>query len=198
MLGVVTDAGPSRPERRAVKRDLTGNRGRIRRLNELGFAVDEIEIVPQGVGSDVRLRVATSNRAFHAHELRRLTGLTALEGQARLLLNDLREHVAWLELSSGKRVSEEEGARRWRREVFEPTLARLRPAIGNRDPLQAYCDVLEHKWLLSEREARDVGLERAIDAYLAVGAPAPEAARLPGDPGLPGDPEPSPTSAPGE
>jgi hypothetical protein len=149
-------------------------RSRLRHLNELGFAVDEIEVVPQGGGSEVRLRVTTSNRAFHAHELERLTGIVALEGQARLLLNDLREHVAWLEMSSGRDVSEGEGARVWRREVLEPALRRLRPAIGARDPLQAYCDVLEHKWLLSEREGRDVGLDQAIAAYLEVGAPAPE------------------------
>jgi hypothetical protein len=151
-------------------------RGRIRRLNELGFAVDEIEVVPEAAGSQVQLRVTTTNRAFHAHELYRLTGLTALEGQARLLLNDLHEHVAWVEMSTGQRVSEQWGARRWRREVFEPTVGRLRPAVGGRDLLQAYCDVLEHKWLLSEREGRDVGLEAAIQAYLEEGAPAPEVA----------------------
>jgi hypothetical protein len=154
--------------------DRHGIRSRIRRLNELGFAVDEIEVVPDARGSHVRLRVTTSNRAFHAHELLRLSGLSALEGQARILLNDLREHVAWMEVSTGQRVSEEWGARRWRREVFEPTVSRLRPVVGNRDLLQAYIDVLEHKWLLSERKGRDVGLDQAIDAYLAVGAPAPE------------------------
>jgi len=53
-------------------------------------------------------------------------------------------------------------------------LRRLGPVIGERDPLQAYCDVLEHKWLLSEQAGRDVGLDAAIAAYLAEGAPAPE------------------------
>ena len=151
-------------------------RGRLRRLNELGFAVDEIEVTPTEGESSVRLRVTTSNREFHAHELERLTGIRALEGQARLLLNDLREHVAWLRSRSRRVVTEEAGARRWRRDVLEPTLRRLRPAIGDRDPIQAYCDVLEHKWLLSERARRDVGLDAAIDAYLADGAPAPEVA----------------------
>src|SRR3954468_10150816 len=69
-------------------------RSQLRRLNELGFAVDEIEVLPADGGSTVRLRVTTSNRAFHANELRRLTGLRTLEGQARLLLNDLREYRA--------------------------------------------------------------------------------------------------------
>jgi len=151
-------------------------RSRLRRLNELGFAVDEIEIVPAAGGSDVKLRVTTSNREFHAHELERLTGLRALEGQARLLLNDMREHIAWLRLHTGRPIPEEEGASIWRRDVLEPALRRLEPVIAGRDPIQAYCDALEHKWLLSERAKRDVGLEAAIKAYLAEGAPAPEVA----------------------
>ena len=48
------------------------------------------------------------------------------------------------------------------------------PRSAERDPIQAYIDVLEHKWLLSERAGRDVGLDRAIAAYLELGAPAPE------------------------
>jgi hypothetical protein len=149
-------------------------RSRIRRLNELGFAIDEIDVAPSTAGGEVRLRITTTNRDFHAHELARLTGIDALEGQARLLLNDLREYVAWLRLRSRRTITDEAGARRWRREILDPTLRRLRPVIGGRDAIQAYCDVLEHKWLLSERAGRDVGLDDAITAYLEVGAPAPE------------------------
>jgi tRNA A-37 threonylcarbamoyl transferase component Bud32 len=150
-------------------------RSRIRRLNDLGFAIDEIEVVPTEGGREVKLRVTTTNREFHAHELERLSGIQALEGQARLLLNDMREHVAWLRLHTGREISEEEGADIWRRDVFEPTVRRLRPHIGDLDPIQAYCDVLEQKWLLSERRKRDVGLEAALLAYLEEGAPlAPE------------------------
>jgi hypothetical protein len=155
-------------DRHAIRRHL-------RRLNELGFAVDEIEVIPSGEGSRVRLRVTTTNRDFHAHELERLTGIRALEGQARLLLNDLREHVAWLEATSGAGVDERRGAEIWRSQVLEPTLRRIAPALGPmRDALQAYCDVLETKWLLSERAGHDVGLEAAIAVYLEEGAPAPE------------------------
>ncbi len=147
----------------------------VRRLNELGFAVGEIELEP-GPDGRVSLRAAVTRRDFHARELQRRTGLAALEGQARLLLNDLREYRAWLEYYEKRRPSSAEAAERWQTEVLEPALARLAPAIGpTRDPLQAYCDLLEHKWLLSERRRRDVGLERAMAAYLAAGAPAPEA-----------------------
>lgn len=150
-------------------------RARIRRLNDLGFAVDEINLEPTADGDTVRLRVAVASRRFHAHELQRLTGLVALEGQARLLLNDLREYQAWLEHRSGTSISMEAAAERWVGDVLEPSLATLAPAIGpRRDPLQAYCDVLEAKWLLSEAAGRDVGLDAALEAYLALGAPAPE------------------------
>jgi hypothetical protein len=150
-------------------------RARVRRLNELGFWVEEIELEPSSKGQTARLRVAVTNRTFHARRLQRLTGLVAMEGQARLLLNDLREYTAWLESSGAVSIDEQEGAKRWQREVLRPTLAELRPLIGDRDPLQAYCDVLEQKWILSEAARRDVGLRAAIDAYLQLGAPAPEA-----------------------
>ena len=154
-------------------------RARIRRLNELGFAIDEIRLEPAaGAGQEmgaVRLDVAVANRRFHGRRLERLTGLRALEGQARLLLNDIREYRAWLESYDKRSVEEREAADRWLRDVLEPTLAVLAPAIGERrDLLQAYCDVLEEKWILSEEAGRDVGLEAALDAYLGLGAPAPE------------------------
>ena len=151
-------------------------RARIRRLNDLGFAVDEISLVPsRSREGSVRLRVAVANRRFHAHELQRLTGLVALEGQAKLLLNDLREYQAWIESQADLRLTDAEAADRWRHDVLDPSLADLRPAIGpGRDPIQAYCDVLEEKWILSELAGADVGLEAATDAYLGLGAPAPE------------------------
>jgi tRNA A-37 threonylcarbamoyl transferase component Bud32 len=149
---------------------------RVRRLNDLGFSVDEIELEPGDRDGKLRLRVAVTTRRFHIRELERLTGIVALEGQARILMNDLREYRAWLEWYEKRPVSLAEGARRWQQDVFEPTVARLGKVIGpDRDLIQAYCDVLEHKWLLSELAGRDVGLEGAIESYLALGAPAPEA-----------------------
>ncbi len=63
---------------------------RIRRLNELGFAVEEIEMVPSAAAErGLRLRVTVAGRRFHAERLRALTGLAAGEGQAAILLADL-------------------------------------------------------------------------------------------------------------
>ena len=92
---------------------------RVRRLNELGFAVEEIELEPsagdvergdigrgdaerRSIDGQARLRVVVSERDFHTRELRRRARINALEGQARLLLNDMREYRAWLACVVGR------------------------------------------------------------------------------------------------
>ncbi len=137
--------------------------------------MDEIDLTPGEPHGRLRLRVAVTTRRFHVHGLERLTGIRALEGQARLLLNDLHEYQAWLCWRDKRPVGEHEAAREWARAVYGPVVERLFESLPpGRDPVQAYCDVLEHKWLLSEKAGRDVGLETAIASYLKSGAPAPE------------------------
>jgi Domain of unknown function (DUF4032)/Lipopolysaccharide kinase (Kdo/WaaP) family len=155
-------------------------RSRVRRLNDLGFSVDEISLEPSDPRGGVRLSVVVAGRRFHARELEQLTGIVALENQARLLLNDLREYGAWLAWheSGGPPRTADPGrsrrhAERWREEVFEPTIARLVAARPSADPIQLYCDLLEHKWLLSEEAGADIGLARAIDSFVKILATAP-------------------------
>ena len=162
-------------DRQAIRR-------RVRKLNELGYSVD-LDVDPDAPDGRVRLRMAITTRRYHARQLERRTRIRALEGQAQLLLNDLAEYGAWLEWNEGGRLSEDDVAERWLHDVYRPTLARISATVGpDRDLVQAYCDVLEEKWFLSERAGRDVGLSDAIDAYVALGAPAPETAFRPGDP----------------
>jgi len=157
-------------------------RSRVRHLNELGYSVD-LDIDPDADDGRVRLRMSVTTRRYHARELERRTRVRALEGQAGLLLNDLNEYGTWLEWSESRAIPADEVAERWLRDVYRPTLARIAAAVGPaRDLVQAYSDVLEQKWYLSEREGRDIGLATAIDSYLALGAPAPEMLGRDGDP----------------
>jgi hypothetical protein len=149
-------------------------RQRVRKLNELGYSVD-LDVDPGASDGRVRLRMGITTRRYHARELERRTRLRAMEGQAQLLINDLNEYGAWLEWFEHRAIPSEEADERWLHEVYRPTLARIAAAVGpGRDLVQAYCDVLEEKWFLSEQAHRDVGLDAAIEAYLALGAPAPE------------------------
>ncbi len=160
-------------ERREVK-------SQIRTLNSLGFAVDEIQLTPVGPdGDDVRLKVVVAGRRFHADQLRRKTGLDVGEGQATLLLNDLRAHHLRLKRLHGDDFSEAAATTSWLEEVFRPGVQRAHKAMGpERDPVQAYCDLLEVRWLLSEAAGHDVGDKPALEALASGGSPAGSAAQM--------------------
>jgi hypothetical protein len=149
---------------------------RVRALNALGFSVGEIELLADPGGSRLRLRTIVTDGDYHRHHLHNLTGLSVEERQARQMLNEVRELRAELARTLGRSVSLSAAAYRWQRERFEPAAARLAAvATGDADVAERYCQVLEHKWYMSERERLDVGLSAALDDYLRVmhGSPAP-------------------------
>lgn len=153
---------------------------RLRRLNESGFAVDEVRFESTGDDADrVRMHVTVAGRSFHAEQLARLCGLHVGEGQARILLNDLRSFHTRMQQESRTEISEEVAARHWMLEVFEPGSARAHAALGHRgDAIQAYCDLLEVRWLLSEEAGYDVGDAPALAALADRRTPDEAAANL--------------------
>jgi hypothetical protein len=152
---------------------------RVRDLEESGFAVDEVRLESGADEDNLRLRVAVAGRRFHAEQLRALTGLDVGEGQARVLLSDLRDLRARWEQELGQHVPEVLAARRWMLEVFTPGVERAHAALSGRgDPVQAYCDLLEVRWLLSEQAGHDIGDERALDALARRTTPGGSAAEV--------------------
>jgi hypothetical protein len=152
---------------------------RIRALNELGFSVGEVDLVASGDGSQLRMRTIVTDREYHRHQLHNLTGLVAEERQAALLLNEVRELKATLTREVNRSVPLSVAAFRWLDERFRPTLSKLELELGPAaDEAELYCQVLEHKWFLSERAKRDVGLEVAVKGYVALRREQPALALL--------------------
>lgn len=155
--------------------------GTIRRLNDLGFAVEEVSLAPVSDTrpDQLRMNVAVGDRRYHAQHLRELTGMDVGEGQARILLGDLHTYQAQLCREAGHDVDESTAARLWAMEVATPTMHRAHAAIHQAGtPIQAFCDLLEIRWLLSERAGRDVGTERALAALAGDVIPTDSAAKL--------------------
>lgn len=154
--------------------------GTIRRLNDLGFAVEEIALAPLDSDSEqLRLHVAVGDRRYHAQHLRELTGLDVGEGQAQILLGDLRTYQSLLGREAGHDVDESTAARLWVIEVATPGMHRAHAAVGNTgSAIQAYCDLLEVRWLMSERAGRDVGTEAALAALSRGVIPTDSAAKM--------------------
>src|SRR5439155_25594370 len=126
-----------------------------------------------------RLKVCAAARRFHATALHDLTGLQVGEGQARILLGDLRAYQGRLEWEAGTTVSEAVAARRWTDEVLRPGMERAHAAVGGiGDPVQAYCDFLEVRWLLSEQAGHDIGDAAALEALASRAVPPDSAARM--------------------
>lgn len=135
---------------------------RIRRLNELGFDVAEVAMSLVDRGSYL-VRPKVVDAGYHSRRLLRLTGLDAEENQARRLLNDLDAYRAESDL-----IDEHQAAHRWLTEVFEPVV-RAVPAHLRRkvEPSELFAQVVEHRWRLSEKAGRDVGLAPAVQSFLA-------------------------------
>jgi len=141
---------------------------RVRALNALGFSVGEIELLAVGDGSRLRLRTVVTDRDYHRHLLHDLTGLVAEEHQAELLMNEVHEYKARLSRELDRSVPMSVAAFRWLNERWLPAQTQLADVVATGvEPAEAYCQVLEHKWFLSERAQQDVGLDAALADYLA-------------------------------
>jgi Domain of unknown function (DUF4032) len=140
---------------------------RIRRLNELGFDVDEVELIddPSG-GSRLRLATRVAEPGHHRRVLFARTGLDVQENQARRLLTDIASFRGWMEQVEERRVPEAVAASRWLAEVYEPTMQAIPRDLRTRlDSAEIFHEILEHRWFLSEAAGRDVGTSAAAEDY---------------------------------
>ena len=142
---------------------------RVRRLNELGFEVDEVDLEPVAEGSRMRLKIEVGGRGYHRHRLAQLTNIQATKNQARQILADLHYHEAKMaETPASKSIA----AIKWRAGVFEPLLRRIESELDReRDPVQKYCDFLHYRYEKSFAEGRDVPNDEAFEEWLAAGMP---------------------------
>lgn len=137
---------------------------RVNRLNELGFDIEELAIKTDEAGSTVRIQPKVVDAGHHQRRLLRLTGLDAQENQARRLLNDLDSYTATYDKQG---LDEEMVAHEWLAQVFEPVIRSIpRDLKGRLEPAEMFHQLLEHRWFMSQQQARDVPLAEAVTAYV--------------------------------
>jgi hypothetical protein len=138
---------------------------RIERLNDLGFDVDELDIVTDFDGDRVRIQPKVVEAGHHQRELQGLTGLHVEDAQARRLLNDIASYTAALNLG---REDRHLVASRWLDGVYEPVVALVpSDAAGKLEPAEIFHEVLQHRWYLAERAGHDVDIFDAAADYIA-------------------------------
>jgi tRNA A-37 threonylcarbamoyl transferase component Bud32 len=146
---------------------------RIRAINSLGFSVRDVEIKSVDQGDKLKLRIFVSDRNYHRDQLMEITGLDGEEMQARKIMNEIYELKAYLSQTSNPNITLEAVAYHWLENLYKPAIEHLTPLISKAtlsgtttDPIELYCQILEHKWFLSERARHDVGHQMAVEDYL--------------------------------
>jgi hypothetical protein len=142
---------------------------RLQRINELGYDVEELELVQDEPGlTRMKLKTSVVESGRYRRILRQLTGLDVQDNQARRLLNDIHNFGAWLQQAEGRSLPESLIAHRWQERSFEPVLeivpAELR---GRREPAEVFHEVLDlwQKW--SAQEGTDMALTDAAHRYVS-------------------------------
>ena len=157
---------------------------RLERLHDLGFDVEEMDIVDDGEGGRFRYIPRVVEHGFHAARLKNLTGLETTENQARRLLGDIRSFGAEMQQERQARI--DQGATigyggptvrtlpdnvvavRWLDDRFEPLMARIPPELfAKLEGAEIYHQLLEHRWFLSENGQEEVSLDQALESYMA-------------------------------
>ena len=137
---------------------------RIERLNDLGFDVDELDIVTDYDGDRVRIQPKVVELGHHRRELQALTGLHVEDAQARRLLNDIASYTAHLDLGREDRSLV---ANRWLTQVYEPIMTMVpSEARGKLEPAEIFHEILVHRWYLSERAGREIGIFDTARDYI--------------------------------
>lgn len=142
---------------------------RIRRLNQLGYNVDEIAVTRDEGGASIQITPKVVDAGYSHRRLMRLTGLDVQENQARRLLSDIDAYRASLPPSTGESVA----AHEWLVNVYEPVASSIPEDMAAKlEPPQVFHEVLEHRWYLSEKIGHDVSIEWAFADYLSAVLPS--------------------------
>ena len=146
---------------------------RVRCLNSLGFSVKDIELKKETQGNTLKLRIFVSDRNFHRNQLMEVTGIYAEDRQAQQIMNEIYELKANISQSNNPNITLEAVAYHWMEYRYKPVAEQLQLFMNpkpnpvlNTDLIELYCQVLEHKWYLSERAQHDVGHKAAVDDFI--------------------------------
>ena len=137
---------------------------RIERLNDLGFDVEELDIVTDFDGDKVRIQPRVVELGHHQRELQSLTGMVVEDNQARWMLNDVNRYIAHFDLD---REDRQLAASKWMTEIYEPIITMVpAEARGKLEPAELYHEILVHRWYLSENEGLEVDIFETASHYI--------------------------------
>ena len=136
----------------------------MRSLQDLGFAVEEVEVTMDGDKGMLKFSPRLVAAGYHQQRLKEILGLDAEELQAKRLLASFDRYRA-RESHTGH--SNEVLARRWLTTVFDHVIDQIPTELRGRvEPAQMFHEILEHRWYLGEQAGKDLGIDYATQQYI--------------------------------
>ncbi len=137
----------------------------MRSLQDIGFAVEEVDIKLAGDQSTLTFTPKLVAPNYHSLRLKELMGLETEEFQAKRILASF-DRFRSRELE--KTPDRSEAAQRWLDEVFYKVVNSVPTNLKGRvEDAQLFHEVLEHRWYLGEKAGHDLGLDFATSDYIA-------------------------------
>ena len=144
-------------DRQAVERAM-------RSLQDLGFAVEEVEVTTAGDKGSIKFQPKLVAARYHANRLEELMGLQAEELQAKRLLASYDRYKAREFPPSTPHAIV---VKQWLSDVFKRVVNQVPDNLKGRvEQAQLFHEVLENRWYLGEKLGRDVGLDFATQDYI--------------------------------
>jgi hypothetical protein len=144
-------------DRQAVERAM-------RSLQDLGFAVEEVEVTTGGDKGSIKFQPKLVAARYHANRLAELMGLQAEELQAKRLLASYDRYKAREFPPSTPHAVV---VKQWLADVFKRVVNQVPENLKGRvEPAQLFHEVLENRWYLGEKLGKDVGLDFATADYI--------------------------------
>jgi hypothetical protein len=136
----------------------------MRSLQDLGFAVEEVDLQIQGDNGTLKFTPKLVAPNYHSQRLKELMGLEVEELQAKRILASFDRFRS---REVNRTPDKSEAAKRWLNEVFYKVVNAVPERLKGRvEDAQFFHEVLEHRWYLGEKAGRDPGLEVARDEYI--------------------------------
>ena len=149
-------------DRQAVERAM-------RSLQDLGFAVEEVEVTTTGDKGSIKFQPKLVAARYHANRLAELMGLQAEELQAKRLLASYDRYKA---REFPPSTPHSIVVKQWLTDVFQRVVNQVPDNLKGRVELaQLFHEVLENRWYLGEKLGKDVGLDFATQDYIEKALP---------------------------
>ena len=138
--------------------------GAMRQLQDLGFAVEEVEVSINGDKGELKFQPKLVAAGYHQNRLLTLLGIQAEELQAKRLL-------ASFDRFRGREATPKppihDSARRWLRDTYHHVMNQVPSELQDRvEQTQMFHEILEHRWYLGEQAGHDLGLDFATKDYI--------------------------------